>query len=128
MGFNENENEIKIGTAVLKSAKKQKDSGSLKDRTKEERSKLSEKEKLAILQNLKGQLKRKPSKTSEFGQSKVSSTELTFDNLLGASPLLKPSLNIGNLENLPRRDYNDEFREVYDELSPSWRAGVDEMI
>lgn len=128
MGFNENENEIKIGTAVLKSAKKQKDSGSLKDRTKEERSKLSEKEKLAILQNLKGQLKRKPSKTSEFGQSKVSSTELTFDNVLGASPLLKPSLNIGNLENLPRRDYNDEFREVYDELSPSWRAGVDEMI
>ena len=128
MGFNENKNEIKVGTAVLKSAKKQKDSGSLKDRTKEERSKLSEKEKLAILQNLKGQLKRKPSKTSEFGQSKVSSTELTFDNVLGASPLLKPSLNIGNLENLPRRDYNDEFREVYDELSPSWRAGVDEMI
>ncbi len=32
-----------------------------------------------------------------------------------------------NLENLPKKDFNDEFLEKYEEFSPSWRNECHKM-
>lgn len=32
-----------------------------------------------------------------------------------------------NLENLPKKDFNDEFMEKYEEFSPSWRNECHKM-
>lgn len=98
----------------------------------ENKAKLSDRDKKKILQNLKNQLKRKDS--SPMNENRLSKKshdtkmETVSENRISSSGSLNVGLSLGNLENLPKRDYNDEFKENYDQFSPSWRAGVDKMI